>query len=372
MKIAILADPLDNQNAGVHVYTREMIRSMIENNVMHDIILIRQNYDPDLTSVRQIIVPARSFPPGATSFRLFSTIPRLLRKEKVDVVIEPAHFGPFNLPETIKRVTIIHDLTPILFPHLHRWHSQILQRIFLQRILKKADLIVGNSENTKNDILNTYPSLIGKTIMIYPGMSQDISPQEIDLFKTYGIRQPYFLTVGTIEPRKNHLLLLKAYTLFRTQSNASHQWVITGGKGWKSESFYKALDQNPFKQDIILTGFVPDNHLPILNEKAVAMIYPSKYEGFGLPVLEAIVWGTIPVTSANSSLTEVGGPHTFYFFEENEEELSDLLLQVSVLPPSEREDIIKHLQIHGEKFSWDRFGKQLFHALEKLGSSENT
>ncbi len=366
MKVAILADPLDNQNAGVHVYTREMIASLIENNTNHEILLIRQKYNPKLKGVKQIIVPARRSPPGAASMRLFFTIPRILIREKVDVVIEPAHFGPFNLPKNIKRVTVIHDLTPILFPELHRWHSHILQRIFLKGILKRTDLILANSRNTQKDIAKTYPSLAEKTVMIYPGMSVNIQSEEIDIFKVYGIKSPFFLTVGTIEPRKNHHLLLEVFSSFRKENPAPYQWVITGGKGWKSKSFYDALAQNPYKKDIILTGFVPDNHLPTLYRKSQAMVYPSKYEGFGLPILEAIRWGTIPVTSANSSLMEVGGKHAFYFENESKNDLLTILHKVAELTPHERKDIVDQLQAHTGLFCWKNFGNKLLQELEKL------
>ena len=366
MKVAILADPLDNQNAGVHVYTREMISSLIENNSKHEILLIRQNFDPNLKGVKQIIVPARKFPPGAASMRLFFTIPKILRREKVDIVIEPAHFGPFNLPKKIKRVTVIHDLTPILFPQLHRWHSQILQRVFLKGILKNAHLILTNSENTKKDVEKTYPETQGKTVMIYPGISRNIRFENTNLLENYGIKKPYFLSVGTIEPRKNHLLILETFTEFREKNSALTQLVITGGRGWKSEAFYKALESNPYAKDIILTGFVPDNHLPILNREALAMIYPSKYEGFGLPVLEAMAWGTIPITSSNSSLPEVGGDSAFYLKNEDSSELLKMMENTASLTPEQRKNRIDALKEHAFKFSWVHFGKILWKSLEKI------
>ena len=123
MRIAVIADPLDNQNAGVHNYTRHMVDSLIRNRGDHEIILIRQRRDPDLEGCTQIVVPGIEWPIGYASLRLFFIVPRLLKKAQVDVVIEPAHFGPFNLPSSITRVTMIHDLNPVLFPHLHRWHS---------------------------------------------------------------------------------------------------------------------------------------------------------------------------------------------------------------------------------------------------------
>ena len=132
MRVAILADPIDNQNAGIHVFTRKMVNAMIRNNPGHKIILIREKIDSNLKGVKQIALPNIHLPVGYASLRLFFIVPFVLHRNKADVVIEPAHFGPFNLLPKIKRVTIIHDLTPILFPNLHRWHSQFLQKIFLK------------------------------------------------------------------------------------------------------------------------------------------------------------------------------------------------------------------------------------------------
>jgi len=151
MKIAIIADPLDNQSAGVHTYTRQLVRSIAEFDTENEYILIREKKDPNLP-FEQIAIPNIHLPIGFSAFRLFFIIPLILRFKKIDAVLEPAHFGPFNLPKRIKRITMIHDLTPIIFPQYHRYHSQILQRIFLRRILRKADMILSNSQNTSKDL----------------------------------------------------------------------------------------------------------------------------------------------------------------------------------------------------------------------------
>ena len=366
MKVAVIADPLDNQNAGVHVYTREMIRSMIASNPGHELILIREKKDPELKGVRQIGVWNTRLPIGFASLRLFILIPLILRWKRVDVVIEPAHFGPFNLPGKTKRVTVIHDLTPILFPELHRWHSQLLQRLFLKRIMKNADLIVANSDHTKRDICKYSPNACEKVVRIYPAVAESQMNLSEGVLERYGVKTPYFLTVGTIEPRKNHLLLLRAFREFRDRAEGRCQLVITGGRGWKSEAFFESLSEHPYREDIIITGFVPDEYLPILYQKALGLVYPSKYEGFGLPVLEAMKWGTIPIVSRNSSLPEVGGESALYLDGRSHNELALLMQRLSKMKDEERIAKIRKLRDHESQFSWKNFGETLWKQLATL------
>jgi glycosyltransferase involved in cell wall biosynthesis len=207
MRIAILADPLDNQSAGVHVFVKQMIHALLRNDADNEYIIVRLKRDrqfDDYSNVRQYCIPTSTLPIGVSSLRLFLLIPLLLNLKRVDVVIEPAHFGPFNLLPRIRRVTIIHDLTPILFPELHRWHSQFLQNRFLKGILRRTDLIIANSDNTANDIRRTYPEVAGKVCRIYPGRNETFAFREdAAVLDKYEVRKPYFLFVGTIEPRKN-------------------------------------------------------------------------------------------------------------------------------------------------------------------------
>lgn len=363
LKIAIIADALDNQSAGVHVFTREMIQAMIKTNTNHEILLIRQKKDLNSEGVKEIIIKNINLPIGYASFRLFCIIPFILIRHKVDIVIEPAHFGPFNLPSYIKRVTVIHDLTPILFPEYHRFFSWFLQKLFLGKIIANADLLIANSNYTQQDILKYYPKSKDKIVKIYPDSSslkinEKFSPNKL-------IDSPYFLTVGTIEPRKNHLLLLEAFELFKSK-NPNYKLVITGAKGWKSKAVFNKISNHKFNDDIIVTGFVDNETLSSLYQNAKAMIYPSKYEGFGLPVLESIRMGTIPILTKNSSLPEVGGNQAFYIHKDCPIVLSKVMQQVVSLKEAEREIIIQKLKKHTAQFSWQNFGKQIWEELTTL------
>jgi glycosyltransferase involved in cell wall biosynthesis len=326
MTIAIIADPLDNQRAGVHVYVRELVKALIENPGDHQYILIREKVDPQLP-IRQVAIPNVRLPIGFASLRLFFLVPAKLRRLKVDAVFEPAHFGPFNLPSSIRRITMIHDLTPILFPQYHHFHSQLLQRLFLPAILKRADLVISNSSSTQSDLERVYPQTRGKIATIHLGVSDGFFPDSsTDFLTTYGITDPYFLYVGTIEPRKNLLQLLTAYQEFRNRHPACVKLLIVGQMGWKSEAFAQALKTHPFQSDIVLTGYIEKVLLPQAYHHALALVYPSVYEGFGFPIAEAMACGTGVICPNNSSLPEVGGNLARYYPTEDTNGLTEHLI----------------------------------------------
>jgi glycosyltransferase involved in cell wall biosynthesis len=368
MKIAILADPLDNQNAGIHTYTRELVRSLERFCAENEIIIIRSKKKNDFPHLKQIVVPSTKAPIGYHSIvRLFLAIPRLLRKEKVDIVFEPAHFGPFNLPKRIKRVTMIHDLTPIILSDFHRFHSQLLQKIFLKRIMRKADLILANSTNTEKDIHKVYPFTKNKTKRILLGKDDSFTANaNKDILRKLNILpEQYFLFVGTIEPRKNLVVLLKAFEAFKNKTQSDYKLVITGQKGWKSDSFFKELNKHPNRKDIVLSGFVSNEELRSLYTHALAFVYPSIYEGFGLPILEAMSCGTPVIAANNSSLPEVGGDAAMYF---ETKDLLDLASKMELFydnPKLKAALSLKSLA-QASKFSWETYAEEFIDTLENL------
>ena len=371
MKIAILADPLDNQSAGVHVYTIGMVDSLLQYHEQHDYVLIREKRDPQLpSSVKQIVIPNFRFIPLYASFRLFVFVPLILRRLKVDAVVEPAHFGPFNLPARTSRITVIHDLTPLLFPEHHRWHSQVLQRLFLKRILKKTHLILTVSRNTEKDLHRIFPFTKMKTLVIFPGRDPFFQPDtSTAALERLQITVPYFLSVGTIEPRKNLVFLLQAYQVFRETHDYKIDLVITGGKGWKSQAFFEELKTHPFKEDIHLIGFVDKQDLPQLYTHSIALVYPSLYEGFGLPVLEAMACGTTVICSDRSSLPEVGGEAAFYFDQEDIESLVQqfrIITKDKSLLEKQRKESLKQ----ASTFSWKNYADSFVEALRSLRSPD--
>lgn len=363
MHIAIIADPLDKQKAGIHYLTKHLIDQFLslKSTNKYSIICFNDQLIHDhRTIVLKNTVPFIKNDP----IRTFITLPILLRKLNPDVVIEPAHFGPFNLPKKIKRVTIIHDLSPLKFPKFHPFLSQFLQRIFLPGIIKRADLLITNSKNTSQDLMTYYPKSINKIEQIYLGKEDLFKPTgSLNDLAKHGIQRPYILSVGTIEPRKNLTTMLKAFTLFKQKIPSKIQLVIVGGKGWKSKPFYKELENHPFKDEIKLVGYVNRIDLPILYSCALTFIYPSLYEGFGLSVLEAMACGSPCIISNTSSLTEVGGEAVLYFNPERIDELSEklkLIYDNKALRTLLTEKSIKQ----ASRFSWQQYAKVFIQKLE--------
>jgi len=262
--------------------------------------------------------------------RQFREIPRALKEIGVDIAIEPCHFGPFNLPPEVKRVTIIHDITPILFPEMHNFTSQLLHQRLLPKVLKQADKIITNSNYTSEDVVKEFPFVKQKITSIPLGKASIFvpSPSESVLAK-HGIEAPYFLFVGTIEPRKNLEVLLEAYEKFRKSTQKKYKLVIVGKRGWNVEELMEDIARSPFWEDIIVLGYVERSELPAIYSSATIFVYPSLYEGFGLPVLEAMACGTPVLISNVSSLPEVGGKAAHYFDPESVQELFDQILWLS-------------------------------------------
>ncbi len=370
-RIAILADPIDNQKGGVHVYTRELVKGLLEDPGDFEIILIREKRDPQMTGFRQIVIPNIRIGFGLAALRLFLVVPIVLWWNRVDAVVEPAHFGPFNLPRRIKRVTVIHDLTPLLFPQYHRFHSQWLQRMFLKRILRKASLIIANSAYTARDIQRVFPFTRGRVAPILLGYDPSMQrTEDTDMLRSMNISEPYWLAVGTIEPRKNLVRLLEAFTLFRNDHPQTMKLVIVGERGWKASQFYSALERHPYRADIVLTGFVTTDQLTVLYSMAMALVYPSEYEGFGLPVLEAFACGCPVICSNVSSLPEVGGDAAWYADPEDVESLVRQMRAMAALPDEARSHLQRSCLVRAQAFGWDLHAREFIRNLKALWVDE--
>jgi glycosyltransferase involved in cell wall biosynthesis len=367
MRIAILADPIDNQKAGIHYFSKEFLTSLGRLETSNHYIAIRLSPTPEIEGLENIVVRNYSQIPGYKAYRMFIGLPWKLSKMKLDAVVEPAHFGPFNLPARIKRVTVIHDLTPINYPHYHRFHSQVLQRIFLKGILKRASLIIANSRSTLKDIHKFYPGSEGKSAFIYLG-KDPIFRRTIDkdlLEWKYGLQQPYILYMGTIEPRKNLITLLRAFGVLKEQFKSKLRLVLGGQVGWKSKAFFEAMDAHPYNEEIALLGYVSREDMPAIYSQARVFIFPSLYEGFGMPVLEAMSCGTPCIVSNNSSLPEVGGLAADTFEANDFNTLARLIHQYEGEDDYHEMRSLQALE-QSRQFSWDNYAKEFDHLMTNL------
>ena len=239
----------------------------------------------------------------------FFNYPKIDKFFKPDLVFSP-HFN--NIPlENTPRVLTIHDLSfvhhPDFFSNRHKfWHY--LQDI--EKQISKAKIILTDSDFTKSDLINTFHVSHEKIKRVYPGLNNKfkrIHPDEQILAK-YKIKKPYLLYLGTLEPRKNVISLVEAFEILKTAKKFKDlNLVIAGGRGWLYKEILKKINSSQFKEDIILTGSVEEGDKVHIYNGAEVFIYPSFFEGFGFPPLEAQACGVPVVASTRTSLPETLG-----------------------------------------------------------------
>ncbi len=327
-KVAILADPLDFQSAGIYVYLVNLISKLsLQNEIEYT--LIRAKSGKENYGLKEHILKPYRFP-GYALFRKFIQIPLYLRKSSFDAVIEPAHFGPFGNGNPSKKITVIHDLTPLLFPIFHPLYSSILHKLILGRILRNADLIISNSLNTQYDIERLYAFAKNKIQTIYPEVSDIFKKvEDTNILQEYGIHGEYILSVGTIEPRKNYLTLVKAFAGLKEEDpELKIKLIIVGRKGWKSKSLLDHIKKSKFSSDIKIINNAPTIHLPIFYSHCRVFVYPSIYEGYGFPLIEAHNCGASCIAGNNSSLKEIGKSFASFYDTMNEIDLMHKIKKV--------------------------------------------
>jgi|GEM_PF-306724 len=326
MHVLIIADSIDTQNAGVYFYTKNLIEALLKLDKKNKYTFIHQKENPFFNDKNHIIVPRIKAIRGHDTYRKIFKFHSIFKKLKPDIVLETCHIGPFKTPKHTKRVTIIHDLTPILFPKLHRINSVIIHKLAMRSVIKNASLLLTPSENTKHDILRLYKTN-AKIEVIHEGIpSPNLEAPEPKNLKLPQITQPYLLYLGTIEPRKNLSLFVDAFLELKETHHLPHKLVLAGGLGWKIKPLLNRLKTH--QKDIILTGYITEEQKASLYKHADMFIYPSLYEGFGLPPLEAMSYGIPVICSTGGSLKEIFENHALMFEPNDKETLKKHILSL--------------------------------------------
>ena len=353
MRIVIIADPIDEQYAGVYYYTKHLIEALIKIDKKNEYIFIHSRPNDFFTGQKEVIIPNYRWLPGWMTLRKFVFISFALRKIKPDVVLEPAHIGPFSFLWNCKKVVTIHDLTPVLFPQYHIKISSFIHKLFLPIILRNADGILVPSECTKKDIERIYKPKVPIQVT-YEAVTDDFHPsskkQIKEIMHKFGIEKSYILSVGTLEPRKNLITLLNAYK-FLKEKGYDYQLVIVGKKGWYFKKFLEEIEN--FGKNIIIAGYISRNELSAFYSGAEVMVFPSLYEGFGLPPLEAMQCGCTVICSNTSSLPEICEEAAIYIDPHKSGKLEKALLRV--LTDDNIRAKMRHEGIkQANKFSWEK------------------
>ena len=362
MKIGIDARALIPANmAGIATYLDNVLRYLGEHDKENEYILYswlpfekERNYGPNFT-LR--IVPATR---GLLYLPL--CLSKAVRQDDLDIYWGPSHELPF-LPKKVRSVLTVHDLALLINPLWGDKRNAFVINLYMPGGMRRADFLLADSESTKQDMIRLCHIREQKIRTIYLGGYEDqthlVSAQGLAAAKAkYGIAEKYFFFVGTIEPRKNINTLVSAFELLAAK-DLEVQLVIAGGIGWNCDNVLQQIKNSVYADRILQVGYVDKQEKLDLYAGAAAYVLPSHYEGFGLPILEAMSLGSIVITANNSSLPEVGGEAALYVEDENDAmALAAVMEQVLCMDEAERQHRIALGVAQAAKFSWEKCAQE--------------
>jgi len=321
LKIGIICDHIDYGAAGIGRYIHELLNSLLELDKTNEYVLIHKDVTKDLlydSGTTEKIFPLehnRILPLGL----LFRA--RLINRwaeKNLTILHQPANLFPFQSSGKLRNIVTVHDIVPLLFhSSLHTHYSYLTWRAVFPMTLEKSHKIIVPSEHTRNDILSRFSVDQNKISVIYNAASNKYKPIECSdmekqkILKKYMLPDSFILTVSTIEPRKNLIRLIQAYNLIK--DDIRQRLVIVGAKGWMYSNIFKLVKELNCEKDVIFAGYIEENDLSLIYNLSKLFIFPSLYEGFGLPILEAMKCGIPVAVSRISSLPEVAGNAAIYF-----------------------------------------------------------
>ncbi len=374
MRILIDIRLLNSKNfSGIGEYTLQATKHILNYDKENQYILFANSF---FKNTPQIDVPSNA---KIVNWRIPNIIFNLLNKlsliPKIDTILKCdivwcPHFNYLPVKRA-KKILSIHDLSFLHYPQFFTFKQKIWHRMQnIESQIKDSNLVIANSEFTKQDIIKTLKIDPSKVLVIYPGISESIkkipekSDELINFKSKYLINDPFILFLGTIEPRKNISLIIKAFEIIKADPLFfKHKLIIAGGMGWLYQKTLSEIKNSKFKKDIIIWGPVKENEKNNLYNCSEYFIYPSFFEGFGFPPLEAQKCGKISIISERTSISETSPesprinpwkPYDLYKTIKKISENNDLRLKLE-------SEAIKN----SSKFSWKNFAEKMVELISK-------
>ena len=367
------AGPAVHQNAGLSRYTERLAAQLLQDHADRFAVHLFFNahsghrLPPSLRHA-----PARAIPMGQYAWRLTCLASQLLRRPWLERTVFPTrnghrrqavlyHATEHLLPYfTVPTVLTVHDLIFERYPQHHTWRNRLFLKLGMRLFARAAGAIIAVSRHTEQDVVELYGVPADKVHVIYEGIDAHFRPAALDAVQRVANRfspsRPYLLMVGTLEPRKNHAVAMRALARLKAQGY-THRLLIVGGHGWLFDPISALVRQLNLQDDVTFTGFVPDEELPALYSGAASLLQPSLYEGFGFPVLEAMACGAPVVCSNTSSLPEVAGDAAILVEPDD-----DAMLAAAVRRVLDSAELAAHLRRQGAAraagFRWETCAAQ--------------
>jgi len=350
----LLSTAASYRGAGIHTYSRQLLQHL-------------PGQQPALAYHAFVNDPAYQPPPGIDLHRAPAAsqrpllrilweqiaLPLAARRRQIDLFHGLAYALP--LAAGLPGVVTVHDLSFLLFPHSFGPGN----RLYLSRITalscRRARKVIAVSQATARDVQRLLGVPADRIEVIYNGVDEAYFPRPAAEIEETRLRagwpDRFLLSVGTLEPRKNHLMLIEAYAIYRRLAVAPLPLLIAGGRGWQYDAIFARVSALGLDQHVHFLGFAPASLLPWLYNAATVFVYPSRYEGFGLPVAEALACGLPAITSTASSLPEVAGEAAHTVDPDDTETLAVAL--AAITGDAERRAMMRAAGLaQAERFRW--------------------
>ncbi|HEY9178526.1 MAG TPA: glycosyltransferase family 1 protein [Flavipsychrobacter sp.] len=355
---------------GIGWFTYQTLERMVHQHPEHDFFFFFDRpYDESFvfsTNVTPVVVPPQARHPILFTLWFDWTLPYVLRKYKIDVFLSPD--GYCSLRTSVPTCLVIHDLAFEHYPkhfklsHKHYW------KYFQPRFANKAKRIVTVSEYSKQDIISHYGVDADKIDVACNGAHDAYHPLRWDdkeaVKKKYADGCEYFVFAGALHPRKNIVNLLKAFVAFKKMQRSDMKLVIVGRLAWKYDEVLEMKENMPYKDDVKWVGYMDVDELSQVTGGAYAMVYPSFFEGFGIPILEALKCDVPAIVSHTSSMPEVAGDAGLLVDPNN---VADIAAKMEQLYKDEalRAKLIAAAPAQVKKFTWEKAADVLWENIVK-------
>lgn len=362
---------LKNKLEGFGWFTHEVVSRMVKNNPQHEFIFFFDRAFDDKFIYANNVTPVILNPPARHPilFKIWFnwSVKKALKKYKADVFFSPD--GYMSLTSIVKQVGVIHDLNFEHYPQdLPKSARKYLLKYF-PLFAQKANKIITVSEYSKQDIIDTYKVNPNKISVAYNGIGDFFTPiknsKKEDVKRKFTSNKDYFLFVGALHPRKNIINLFKAFDLYKTQTNSENKLLVVGEKYWWNDEIKTVFESLKNQKDIVFTGHVQSDELNEIYGAGLALVFPSYFEGFGIPLVEAMKC-ELPIVSSNATcLPEIASDAAIYFDPFSVEDIANSLTKIS-LDEQLRTKLIENGKQRSNLFSWDKTASICWEAIEEV------
>ena len=355
---------------GIGWFTLETLKRMTVNHPEHHFIFIFDRpYNPDYIfseNITPVVIGPPSRHPVLWYLWFEYQIPRVLRKYKADLFLSPD--GYLSLRTKVPQLAVIHDINFVHRPDDLPWLKAKYYNFYFKKFAKIAKRIATVSFYSKEDITRSFKVDYDKIDVVYDGINQIFTPtseeEQATVRGKYTEGLPYFLFVGALHPRKNINGLLRAFDAFKSVNGNQTKLVIVGGEMHKTGEIFETYENMRFKKDVVFTGRVNTVELHQIFGAAMALAFVPFFEGFGIPVVEAMSAGVPVICSNTTSIPEVGGSAVLYADPCKIEQITEAMIKMAGSSDI-RNDLIEKGFVQKNKFSWDETARLLWMSIER-------